>query len=101
MTSSKEIPYTIVFPDDFDDEAPIIESKGWFSDFSIIVGDRVLKVTVYDPVHLAQECEDEIRSDGFKAESAILIIPSVTRENIESAVAALALDGFAVWDVTC
>ena len=77
--------------DDFD--WAMQEAKGWLE---VTVtwdgGSRV--VEVYDPVRLAQTVTGDIARLGRFSSGSLLVVPSVTRENIETAVAALADGGF-------
>lgn len=87
--------FTIEFPEYFDDEAPIIEAKGWFGELTIVIGERRLRPTFYDPVRFAQECRDDLEGEyGYFAVGALIVVPSVTRQNIEYAVERLSRANF-------
>jgi hypothetical protein len=51
---SSETPYTIRLPDDFDDEAKIIEAKGFFAGVTIVVGETTYRPEFYDETRLAR-----------------------------------------------
>jgi hypothetical protein len=69
------------------------EAKGWLDvTVSWDGGSRV--VEVYDPVRLAQSVTGEIARIGRFSSGGLLVVPSVTPENIQSAVAAIAGEGF-------
>jgi hypothetical protein len=82
-------PYTPKWPDDFDDHALQIESKGWFVGLEIIVDGRTFKPTFYDPARLSQDILEEISSADFFFEPFLIVIQQVSRESIERAVADL------------
>ena len=87
--------YEIVFPDYFDGDAAVIESKGYFSDLSIKVGESVFRPAFYDETRLAQTVTDDLTSDGHFAVRNLVVVPRVTRERIEDAVRKLSRNGFA------
>lgn len=69
------------------------EAKGWL-DVTVAWGGGRQVVEVYDPVRLAQSVAGEIdRLRRFTARS-LLVVASVTRENVESAISAIADEGF-------
>ncbi|MFD8982439.1 hypothetical protein [Streptomyces sp. NPDC059564] len=77
--------------DEYDWAIP--EAKGWLEVTVEWDGDRQV-VDVYDPVRLTQSVTSETARLGrFKARR-LLVVPSVTRENIESAISAIADEGF-------
>lgn len=85
--------YTLKWPADFENYSWQIESKGWFVGLEIIVGEKVLRPTFYDPVRLSQDVAEEITSDGFFTEPCLIVINKVTQESIERAIADLARTG--------
>ncbi|EEF58378.1 hypothetical protein Cflav_PD6121 [Pedosphaera parvula Ellin514] len=85
--------YTLKWPDDFEDYAWQIESKGWFVGLEIIIDGKTLKPIFYDPARLSQDILEEISSAGFFVESFLIVIQQVTRETIERAIADLARTG--------
>jgi hypothetical protein len=85
--------YRIVFPDYFDDEAPIIESKGWFGDLVVEIGTRRVKVTFYDPTRLIQDVTDTASSETFEWYGNLVVVPVVNRRFIEDAVETLYAKG--------
>ena len=75
--------YQIIFPDDFDDYAWEVESKGWFNGVVVIFEGKEYRITFYDPVRLSQDVADEIFKYNFFFESNLVVIKIVNRENIE------------------
>ncbi|WP_157597301.1 hypothetical protein [Streptacidiphilus rugosus] len=65
------------------------EAKGWLNVTVAWDGGRQV-VEVYDPVRLAQAVADETARLGLFTARRLLVVPSVTRENIESAISAIA-----------
>ncbi|MFD0895086.1 hypothetical protein KBB96_00980 [Luteolibacter ambystomatis] len=85
--------YTLVWPDGFDEDGCLIESKGWFNGLEIHIGDNRFRPVFYDPVRLSQEISDELLRDGIFSEPGLIVIASVTRMNIEAAIARMAESG--------
>ena len=84
----------IEWPEPMDDfDWAMQEAKGWLE---VTVawdgGSRV--VEVYEPVRLAQTVTGGIARLGRFSSGSLLVVPNVTRENIETAVAAIAEEGF-------
>ncbi|MFI0968393.1 hypothetical protein ACH4S8_44745 [Streptomyces sp. NPDC021080] len=77
--------------DDYD--WAIQEAKGWL-DVTVTWDGDAQVVEVYDPVRLAQSVTSETARLGHFKARRLLVVPSVTRENIESAVSAIADEGF-------
>jgi hypothetical protein len=71
----------------------IAETKGWIE---VTVrwehGQRV--ITFYDPTRLAQEVAGAISRAGYFADGVQVVVPTLTRDAIEAAVAAIARRGF-------
>ncbi len=78
--------YRIVFPDYFDDEAPIIESKGWFGDLVVEIGARKMALTFYEPTRLIQELKEFASKRTFEWYGNLVVVPVVNRSSIEDAV---------------
>jgi len=86
--------YTIQFPEYFDSYAGEIEAKGVFTDVKIVVGDKTHEPVFYDLARLAQDIAADLERDGLFSVGAIVVVPRVTREEIEAAVATLSEGGF-------
>jgi hypothetical protein len=71
----------------------IQEAKGWL-DVTVAWDGGGQVVQVYDPVRLAQSVTSETAQLGRFTARRLLVVPSVTRENIESAISAIADEGF-------
>lgn len=88
---------TLVFACDFDERtAWEVEQKGWF-DAAIARLPNGLEVSLSfrDPVRLQQDLEAEVSAGrSCVAEPALIVIPRVTRENMEAAVVELYRDGY-------
>lgn len=65
------------------------EVKGWLDVTVVWDGGRRV-VEVYDPVRLAQTVTSEIGRLGRFTARSLLVVPSVTPENIEAAISASA-----------
>jgi len=77
----------VVYPAAMDDyDWAMTEAKGWIE---VIVrsseGEKA--ITFYDPARLAQEVRDAMTGPGIFADSAVVVVPKVTREAIEAAIA--------------
>lgn len=79
----------VEFPDGFDDWAWEVEAKGWFAGVVAVIEGERFPLTVYDPVSLAQDVQAELVAGGPFAEPNLVVVPAVTRANIEAAVRAL------------
>jgi copper chaperone CopZ len=77
-----------------DDDWTITEVKGWI-EVTVSWPEGEKAITFYDPSRLTQEIRDGIAGHGYFAESAVVVVPTVTREAIEAAVAQMAESGFA------
>jgi hypothetical protein len=85
----------IVFPASMDDYAwEMTKAKGWI-EITVRWAEGEKAVTIYDPVRLAQEVEDAVARQGYFAEPAVVVVPVVTEEAVEAAVAQLAQRRFA------
>jgi hypothetical protein len=78
--------YSLVFPEGFDDYAWEVESKGWFGEARLTSMGRSYRIIFYEPVRLAQEIEDELKRGKPFLEQNLVVVPSVTRQNMETAV---------------
>ncbi len=77
-----------------DEEPEMAESKGWLGGSIVLIDGRRIPVTFYDPARLAQNVEAAVRTRGYFSEGALVVVPSITRANIEKAVAAIAEQGW-------
>lgn len=84
----------IVWPHPMDEYAwAITEAKGWI-EITVRSSEGEKTITFYDPVRLAQEVDAAVTGRGYFAESAVAVIPAVTREAVESAIGLIAERGF-------
>ena len=81
--------YRIVFPDYFDDQAPIIETKGWFGDLVVEIGSRKVELTFYEPNRLIQELKEMPSEDALAWFGNLVVVSVVNRSSIEDAVKTL------------
>jgi hypothetical protein len=81
--------YRIVFPDYFDDQAPIIESKGWFGDLVVEIGSRKVVLTFYEPNRLIQHMNEMSSEDALEWFGNLVVVSVVNRSSIEDAVRTL------------
>jgi hypothetical protein len=88
--------FAIDFPDGFDEFAWEVEAKGWLPGVIVTINRQRFKVTFYDPSRFAQTVDDELRVSSVYLESNILVVSSVTRANIENAIASVTTTGRAV-----
>lgn len=86
---------SLIFPDDFDDYAWEVESKGWFNDVVVEADGKKFRITFYDIARLSQDVEDALAINAAFVEKNIVVLNCVTREAIERAVEFIATsDGF-------
>ncbi len=87
--------FSMHWPDYFDEEAPIIESKGWFADVLVEWNGQSYRPMFYDPIRLGQEIADELaRGVVFFREPNLVVVDQVTRGHMEAAITALVGNGF-------
>lgn len=90
-------PVTLTFTHEFGErEAYEAEAKGYLS-YAVVVLDNRRRIPVFfwDAVRLQQELKSEIEdSVGFIAEPGMIVLESITLENMEKAVQRLYLEGF-------
>jgi hypothetical protein len=83
--------YQLVFPDDLDDfEWADIEAKGWLEGVRIVCDDVEYTLSIFDGVRLAQAIAVDVERLGYFAAKALLVVQSVTRDQIEIAVSRMA-----------
>lgn len=87
------IDYKLELPDDFDDYAWEVESKGWFSAATALFGGRRFKLVFYDPTRLAQDIEAELDEGVVFLERNLLVVKSVDRNNMDKAIEFIAKTG--------
>lgn len=85
--------YTLTFPDDFDDFEWEVKSKGWFGDAKLNLLGKQYRLNFYDPVRLGQEIESELHRRTAFFEPNLVVIQSVTRSAMKSAVEILVRSG--------
>jgi hypothetical protein len=81
--------FVLRFPSEFDDYAWEVEAKGWLDGVEVVWEGAVIRLTVYDPVRLAQEIEEEVAASRVLAFSNLVVVPAVTRTVMERAVRSL------------
>lgn len=87
--------YQVMYPDEFDDfEWADIEAKGWLDDVRIVREDEVFTMSVFDEIRLLQAIDVDVKRQGFFVANRLLVVPSVTRENIELAVSRMSEHSF-------
>jgi hypothetical protein len=85
--------FSFHLPHDFPEYESEVVSKGWFSGARLTVSGKQYHLRFFEPVRLAQEIEDELKRGGVFFEPNLMIIESVTRKNMERAVALLMTSG--------
>jgi hypothetical protein len=89
-------PFSIVFPDWFDDRAAFEhEGKGYLGDVEVHLADgRLYRLFFMDPVRLAQDLEEYVKlGKPYLSEPNLVVVPAVTTPAIRAAVAGLLADG--------
>jgi hypothetical protein len=76
----------LVLPTDFDDYAWELESKGYFTDAAVQIGDKHVGVSFYEPTRLSQDIAEELAAGRPFAISRLLVVERVTLENMRIAV---------------
>jgi hypothetical protein len=87
--------FSLIFPEHFDEDASLIESKGWLAGVTVVVGIQQCSPEFYDTTRFAQTVADDVRLDGMAVPENIVVLPEVTRGSVENAVQQLAESDFA------
>jgi hypothetical protein len=90
--------FVLEFPPWFEDHDWEVVAKGWFAGVVAVIEGRRYTLTVYDPVRLAQDVEEELKLGRVFLEPNLVVVASVTRENIAAAVQEI-VDGGRVGDL--
>ena len=85
--------FIFTLPTDFADYEWEVIAKGYFSDARMTVSGKHYQLNFYDTTRLGQEIESELERGGVFFESNVVIIRSVTKSNMESAVEHLMQSG--------
>ncbi len=87
--------YDIRFPEYLDGYEAETEAKGYLVGVAIIADGQTFDLTVYDRARLVQELDDELNSErAYFAVPNLLVVTSVTKDEIAIAVEALAKGQF-------
>jgi len=81
------------FPGDYDECASEVESKGWFGEARLRLLGKQYRLNFYDPERLRQEIASELQRGNFYFEPNLVVVPSLTRQNMEHAVRLLIESG--------
>lgn len=85
--------FSIEYPPGFEDYEWEVQAKGWLRGVVVVIHGRRHTVTVYDPTRLAQDINDALkRGDAFLEEN-LVVVRSVTPENIAAALAEVVRTG--------
>ena len=76
-------------PEYLDGDAYEIEMKGYL-DATLVVGDRSIHLTFYDPIRLSQDVEAVLERGSSAFAGTVIVVPSVTRSSIAKAIEELA-----------
>ena len=88
----------VVYPFAMDDyDWAMTETKGWI-EITVQWANRRKTINFYDPTRLAQEVQSAATRSGYFAESAVVVLPAVTKEAIEAVIAKMAQRHFAAID---
>jgi hypothetical protein len=85
--------FSLVLPADFDEYGWEVEAKGWFSEARMTVSGKHYRLTFYDPVRLAQEIQGDLQEGNVFFEANLVVVPAVTKSNMERAAALLVQSG--------
>jgi hypothetical protein len=74
----------VIYPGPLDEyDWFLIDQKGWL-EVTLRHDGRSRAVTFYDAARLAQTVEGDVRGRGYFVEQALVVLPKLTREAIES-----------------
>jgi hypothetical protein len=77
---------TLQFPPGFEDYDWEVEAKGWLPGVVAVIEDRRYTLTVYDSARLAQDVDDVLKEGRAFFEPNLVVVASVTRESVASAI---------------
>jgi hypothetical protein len=78
---------TLNLPDGYDEyDWRDVEAKGWLESAKVWRDGREYSVAFYDPVRLAQEVASDLSRGRYFSAERLLVVPSVTVENMADAV---------------
>lgn len=83
----------LILPDDFDDYAWEVESKGVFWDLRIRHNDQEYTATFYTPERLAQDASERLSEGKPFFEQNMIVVKDITRDAMAMALSELARDG--------
>jgi hypothetical protein len=81
--------FSLIFPEGFEDYAWELEPKGRFNEARLEFQGCWYRLMFYDPVRLGQDIEDELQRGGVFFEPNPVVVPTVTRQNMDKAAARL------------
>jgi len=89
------LPYQVVFPGDLDEyDWAEIEAKGWLDGVRIVRNGDEFTLAIYDQVRLPQAITVDVERLGYFAASRLLVVPRLSRDDIEIAIGRMAERGF-------
>ena len=77
---------SLELPEGFDDYEWEVTAKGWLPGVVAVIQGRRYTLTVYDAARLAQDVDDALKGGTVFLEPNLVVVPSVTRAAIASAV---------------
>ena len=81
--------FSLIFPEGFGDYAWELEPKGMFNEARLEFQGCRYRLMFYDSVRLGQDIEDELQRGGVFFEPNLVVVPTVTRQNMNKAAAQL------------
>ena len=78
---------------DFDDDAWMWKSKGFYNGALVRFEGKEYSLMIYDKFRVSEDIEEELETSTFFFEKNLIVVPSITRVDIEAALADLATRG--------
>jgi len=85
--------FSFVLPEDFEDYEWEVKAKGYFSESRMMFSGKDYRLNFYDVVRLRQEIESDLQRGGVFFEPNLVVVESVTRADMQRAVALLVQSG--------
>jgi hypothetical protein len=85
--------YQFIFPEEYDSEAPIVESKGWMVGVLHIDGTGKYTVCFCSPIRLEQDITAEFAFQPCFMQKNLIVVPEVTRASVQRAIEWLVTGG--------
>ena len=85
--------YSLDLPAELDEDAVLIEDKGWFDGVTIHLSGKRYRIHFYDAVRFAQDVRSSIDTSGWFLEKNAIVIRAVSKANMLQALERIVRSG--------